>query len=107
MKAHKPVDRNGKPIRVGDVVRIIGVPDISGMSPDGLAEALPAFEYLVGKYKRVQAFDENGHAEIGFVMRRADGEPCGTRCGSSLFFFMFRSVGLKLKTRDDDTRFHF
>lgn len=74
MPPHQPLDQNGKPIKVGDIVRIIGVPDLSGMSPDGLAEALPAFRYLVGKYKRVRRFDEHGCAEFSFVMRRADGE---------------------------------
>lgn len=74
---HKPIDRNGRPIRVGDLVRIIGVPDLSGMSPDGIAECLPAFEYLVGKYKRVAAFDEYGCAEFSFRMRQPNGERSG------------------------------
>lgn len=74
MKPHKPLDRNGNPIKVGDIVRIIGVPDLAGMTPDGLAEALPVFQYLVGKYKRVRGFDEYGCAELSFVMRDDNGE---------------------------------
>lgn len=74
MKPHKPIDRNGKLIRVGDVVRIVGVPDLSGMSQDGKAESLPAFQYLVGKYKRVLGFDEYGCAEFSFVMHHANGK---------------------------------
>ena len=74
MKPHKPFDRNGKPIKVGDIVRIIGVPGLAGMSPDGLAEALSAFQYLVGKYKRVCGFDQYGCAEFSFVMRHNNGE---------------------------------
>jgi hypothetical protein len=74
MKLHESFDRNGKPIKVGDIVRIIGVPDLSGMSPDGLAEALPAFQHLVGKYKRVHGFDEHGCAEFSFVMHHSNGE---------------------------------
>lgn len=74
MKMHKRFDRNGKPIKLGDMVRIVGVPDLSGMSPEGMAEALPAFQYLVGKYKRIHGFDEYGCAEFSFVMLHSDGE---------------------------------
>jgi hypothetical protein len=74
MKPHKPMDRNGKPIKVGDIVRIIAVPDLAGMTADGLAEALPVFQYLVGKYKRVRGMDEYGCAQVSFVMRHDNGE---------------------------------
>ena len=74
MQKQKPYDRNGKRIKVGDVVRIIGVPDLSGMTRHGRADAKPVFEYLVGKYKRVEAFDGFGCAEFAFVMNHEDGE---------------------------------
>ncbi|MCL2022184.1 MAG: hypothetical protein FWG81_08915 [Betaproteobacteria bacterium] len=74
MKPHKPFDRNGKTIRVGDVVRIVGVPDLSGMSQDGITESLPVFQYLVGKYKRVRAFDECGCAKFSFIMHNTNGK---------------------------------
>jgi hypothetical protein len=74
MKPHKPVDRNGKPIKVGDLVRIVGVPDLSGMSADGLAESLPAFQFALGRYKRVEGFDEYGCAEFSFTMKHENGE---------------------------------
>ena len=68
----KPLARNdvtGRPIKVGDVVRIIGVPDLSGMSPDCQAESAPVFRHLVGTYKRVEEFDEFGHAWLRFTIR--------------------------------------
>lgn len=74
MKPHAPLDRNGAPILVGDLVRIVGVPDLAGMSQEGLAESLPVFQHLVGKYKRVRGFDAYGCAELCFVMRHGDGE---------------------------------
>jgi hypothetical protein len=74
MKPQQPFDWNGKPIKVGDQVRIVGVPDLSGMPSDGIAESLPAFEHLVGKYKRVLGFDEYGSAEFSLVMRHSNGE---------------------------------
>jgi hypothetical protein len=62
-------DVTGKPIRIGDVVRIIGVPDLSGMSADCRDESLPVFRHLVGTYKRVEEFDEFGHAWLRFTIR--------------------------------------
>jgi hypothetical protein len=43
-------DVTGKPIRIGDVVRVIDVPDLSGMSAHCRAESLPVFQHLVGTY---------------------------------------------------------
>ena len=63
-------DVTGRPIKVGDLVRIVGVPDLSGMSADCRLESLPIFRYLVGKYKRIQEFDEFGHAWLNFKIRK-------------------------------------
>ena len=62
-------DASGERVRVGDSVRIVGVPDLSGMSPECLAESLPVFRHLVGKYKRVVEFDEHGQAWLSFRIR--------------------------------------
>jgi hypothetical protein len=62
-------DVTGKPIKVGDVVRVIGVPDLSGMSSSGRAESEPVFSHLVGTYKRVREFDEYGYAWLMFRIR--------------------------------------
>jgi hypothetical protein len=56
----------GARLRVGDIVRVVGVPELTGMSPDCLAESLPVFRHLVGKYKRVIEFDERGLAWLSF-----------------------------------------
>ena len=74
MNRHAPVDRKGNHLNVGDRVRVIGVPDLSGMSADGIAEALPAFQHIVGLYKRICGFDEYGCAELSFTIRHSDGE---------------------------------
>jgi hypothetical protein len=59
----------GERLRVGDIVRIVGVPDLSGMSVDCRAESLPVFEHLVGTYRRVAEFDEFGQAWLTFKIR--------------------------------------
>ena len=62
-------DVEGELISVGDMVRVIGVPDLSGMSAACRAESLPVFTHLVGKYKRVREFDEFGMAWLTFKIR--------------------------------------
>ena len=63
-------DSNGKRINIGDVVRVIGIPDLAGMAPECRAESLPVFQHLVGTYKRVEEFDEFGQAWLRFVIRK-------------------------------------
>jgi hypothetical protein len=58
------------------------VPNLSGMSADSLAESLPVFRHLVGKYKRVAEFDEFGFAWLFFKIRK------GAHAG-------FHSVGIE------------
>lgn len=67
---HKPIDATGRRIRVGDTVKVIGVPDLTGMVPESVKESLPVFEYLVGKYKIVEEFDEYGFAWLRFIIRK-------------------------------------
>ena len=69
MKRLRRNDLAGRPLKVGDMVRVIGIPDLSGMSAECRAESLPVFEYLVGKYKRVAEFDELGYAWLRFKIR--------------------------------------
>ena len=68
-KRHRPFDATGRRIKVGDMVRILGVPGLSGMKPGPRAESLPVFEHLVGRYKRVDDFDDYGFAELAFRIR--------------------------------------
>jgi hypothetical protein len=49
-KRHKPIDIIGRRIKIGDTVRVLGVPqDICWVSQEGKNESLPVFEHLVGK----------------------------------------------------------
>ena len=70
MKRLKHRDVSGEPVKVGDIVRVIGVPDLVGMSAECRAESLPVFEYLLGKYKRVENFDKFGFAWFTFKIRK-------------------------------------
>jgi len=70
MKRLKNKDANGQRIHVADKVRIVGVPELAGMAPKYRAESLPVFQYLVGKYKRVEEFDQFGFAWLRFKIRK-------------------------------------
>jgi hypothetical protein len=70
MKRLQRRDVTGERIIVGDIVRVIGVPDLSGMSPECRAESLPVFEHLLGTYKRIEEFDEFGMAWLRFKIRK-------------------------------------
>jgi hypothetical protein len=63
------IDSLGKKIQIGDVVRVIGIPDLQEMHPSSRKESLPVFRYLVGKYKRVAGV-ENGLVELLFRIRK-------------------------------------
>ena len=63
------IDAQGKKIQIGDVVRVIGIPNLKGMHPSSQRKSLPVFRYLVGKYKRVVGF-EHGLVELFFRIRK-------------------------------------
>src|SRR5882724_2646891 len=65
-----PRDRNGRRIRVGDRVRIVGVPDLRGLAESERPNTAAVFEHICGTYKRVSGFDTFGHIEIFFTIRR-------------------------------------
>ena len=70
MKRLPRKDAAGKRLKVGDIVRIVGVPDLTGMSADCLSESLPVFQHLVGNYKRITEFDEWVCAWLSFKIRK-------------------------------------
>jgi hypothetical protein len=67
---HSRRDATGAPLHVGDVVRIVAVPDLAGMSPEVREATERVFTYLVGKYKRIAEFDDRNEAGIWFRIRR-------------------------------------
>lgn len=52
------------------MVRVLGVPDLGGMHPDGVEESAPVFAHIVGRYKRVAGFNEIGEVELFFRILR-------------------------------------
>jgi hypothetical protein len=65
----KAKDCRGRNISVGDLVRIVGLPDLSKMPRRTQTESEPVFRYLIGKYKKIRSFNSIGWAEIEFRIR--------------------------------------
>src|SRR5262245_24993351 len=66
---HARVDAKGRRLRQGDIVRVVGAPDLSPMSQPGRRESEPVFAHIVGTYKKIDAFDKYGCAELNFSIR--------------------------------------
>lgn len=54
----------GRRLREGDAVRVVGVPDLAGMTEDGRASFLAALKVLRRRPRRVRGFDARGNAEL-------------------------------------------
>ena len=65
-----PLDRDGRRVRVGARVRIVGVPNLSGMRLPDRRTTAAVFRHISGTYRRVSGFDRYGCAEIFFAIRR-------------------------------------
>ena len=70
LNKYKPIDATGHRIEVGDMVRVIGIPDLKGMGSASAKETQLIFEYLVGRYKRVRDFNEFGCIELDFKIMK-------------------------------------
>jgi len=65
----EPIDARGRRIRKGDLVRVIGIPDLSTMHPEGRAETERVFLHIRGTCKRIDNFNRHGFAEFLFTVR--------------------------------------
>ena len=63
-------DKDGKTVRAGDVVRILGVPKLDGMKSPYREETERVFQHIKGQCKRVDSFDQFGCAIIFFSIRK-------------------------------------
>ncbi len=66
----EPVDVMGRFIRIGDVVRVVGVPSLEGMAPESIRELEPVFARLVGRYLRVNELTEQGMLGAWFSTKK-------------------------------------
>jgi hypothetical protein len=62
-------DVDGRTVREGDIVRVIGVPDLTGMNSPYKEETEAVFKHIRGSLKRVRGFDSFGCAILVFGIR--------------------------------------
>ena len=68
----KKKDCTGRKLSKGDIVRVVGLPNLSTMPATTRRESEPVFRYLKKKYKRIFAFSKDGLAEIEFRIREGN-----------------------------------
>jgi hypothetical protein len=79
MSAAEPTsikDVDGRTVRKGDIVRVLGIPDLSGMRDPYRAETHAVFKHIIGTRRKVYGFDQFGCAILVFGIRH------GARAGS-------------------------
>ena len=59
-------DVDGRTVRKGDVVRVLGIPDLSGMRDPYRKETAAVFAHITGTRKKVHGFDQFGCAILVF-----------------------------------------
>jgi hypothetical protein len=64
-----PIDARGHRVLAGSRVRVVGVPDLTGMKQRDRRSSEAVFRHILGTCKRVSSFDQYGCAEIFFAIR--------------------------------------
>ena len=59
-------DADGRTVRKGDTVRVLGIPDLKGMRDPYRAETEAVFKHITGSRKKVYGFDQFGCAILVF-----------------------------------------
>ena len=59
-------DVDGRTVREGDVVRVLGIPDLSGMRDPYRRETEAVFKHILGTKRKVGGFDQFGCAILVF-----------------------------------------
>src|SRR5690349_4581037 len=66
----EPKDRRGKTIRKGHMVRVVGMPDLTGIRDrPGRLKAEAAFRHTQGRCYKVQGFSRYGFVDLFFKIR--------------------------------------
>jgi hypothetical protein len=65
-----PFDCSGRRIRPGARVRVVRIPNLSGMRPSQRRDTEAVFRHIFRTYRRVMGFDSKGYAELTVRIRR-------------------------------------
>lgn len=77
--SHTPRDARGTSIKIGSRVRVVGIPDFSGLLPIKVRkERERVFGHIVGQCKTVDDIDKYGF--VGFTFKIRAGRDAGLHC---------------------------
>jgi len=62
-------DVDGRAVRKGDIVRVLGIPDLTGMREPYRRETEAVFKRITGTRQKVHGFDHSGSAILVFGIR--------------------------------------
>jgi hypothetical protein len=88
-------DVDGQTVRKGDVVRVLGIPDLSGMRDPYRRETQAVFKHIVGTRKKVEEFDQFGCAILVFGI--SSGPHAGSHSVAIEPHLIRKVIGTKVK----------
>ena len=87
-------DVDGCTVRKGDIVRVLGVPNLSGMRDPYRRETEAVFKHIVGTRKKVKTIDQFGCAILVFGIR--SGPRAGSHSVAIEPYLIRKVIGTKL-----------
>jgi hypothetical protein len=79
MSRPNPIDARGNQIFLGSLVRIVGKPDFSGVTPLSVRyERERVFTHVLGQCKAIDDIDQHGYVGMTFKIRK--GQDAGIHC---------------------------
>ena len=88
-------DVDGRTVRKGDVVRILGIPDLRGMRDPYRRETEAVFKHIAGTRRKVHGFDQFGCAVLVFGIR--SGRHAGSHSVAIESHLIRKVIGTKLR----------
>jgi hypothetical protein len=98
MSAAEPAsikDVDGRTVRKGDIVRVLGIPDLSGMRDPYRKETAAVFKHITGTRRKVYGFDQFGCAILAFGI--SSGPHAGSHSIAIEPHLIRKVIGTKLK----------
>ena len=88
-------DVDGRTVRKGDLVRVLGIPDLSGMREPYRRETEAVFKHITGTRRKVYGFDQFGSAILVFGIR--SGRHAGSHSVAIESQFIRKVIGTKVE----------
>lgn len=88
-------DIDGQTVRKGDLVRVLGIPDLTGMRDPYRGETEAVFNHILGTRRKVEGFDQFGCAILVFGI--SSGPRAGTHSVAIEPHLIRKVIGTKVR----------